>query len=43
MVLRTDTLIDHDTLVLAARIELKQQGKLLMGDPLRDLADNYDL
>lgn len=38
-----DALIDHDTLVLAARIELKQQGKLLMGDPLRDLADNYDL
>jgi len=33
--------IDHELLVLAARIELKQQGKLLVGDPLGDLAARY--
>ena len=30
--------IDHDLLELSARLELKQQGKLLTGDPLGDLA-----
>lgn len=33
-----DRAIDHDLLELSARLELKQQGKLLTGDPLGDLA-----
>jgi len=34
-----DRAIDHDLLELSARLELKQQGKLLTGDPLGDLAN----
>lgn len=34
-----DRTIDHDLLELSARLELKQQGKLLTGDPLGDLAN----
>lgn len=33
--------IDYELLALAARIELKQQGKLLVGDPMSDLAATY--
>ncbi len=34
--------IDYDLLEIAARIELKHQGKLMRGDPLKDLVERFD-
>ena len=37
-----DIVIDYGLLEIAARIELKHQGKLMRGDPLKDLVENFD-
>jgi hypothetical protein len=34
-----DRPVDHDLLSLAARIELKEQGMLVHGNPLHELAE----